>query len=394
MLKRILSFFIYWTKEATLKKQQKRRSTKKHLLSALSWIIRAQNSQKDGGVSAYYTLFGGWGDSFIETTGYIIGSLLKAEAIYPNIGLLQRAETMADFLLKMQLDNGGFKNYPIESIKNNKPVIFNTAQDVIGLCDIYFRTKKNKYLASAIRAADYLLSEQNSDGSWTYGGKSFSYHSRAALALAKVWHFTKKNKYKHAAERNLQWTLAGQNSNFSFNHNKLYEFPSEFPITHTIAYTLEGLLYTSLIFNDQKKIEVAINSVDSLKGLVDESGNVAALFDTNWRAKSSYQCLTGNAQIADLFFHIYELTKKTEYKQLGIKINQRLKELQPLASFDSGIKGGVAGSYPIMGDILKRTGYCRGAILNWSTKFFIDSLISELRANGQTTKNKIDYEYH
>lgn len=394
MYKRILSFLIYWAKELTFKKQQEAQSTKKHLVSALAWIVNAQQSQTDGGVSAYYTLFKGWGDSFIETTGYIIGSLLKAETFYPNLGLLKRAERMADFLLAMQLKNGGFKNYPIESSKNDKPIIFNTAQDIIGLCDIYHRTKKEKYLSSAIKAGDYLLSQQNEDGSWLYQGQPFSYHSRAALALAKVWYFTRNKKYKIAAEMNLEWTLAQQNPNLSFKHNELYEFPSEFPITHTIAYTLEGLMFAALIFNDQKKLHQVVRSIDKLKTLVDQHGNIPALFDANWQAQSSYQCLTGNAQIADLFFHLHSLTNKTEYLQLGLKINRRLKELQPISSLDPGIEGGIAGSYPIMGDILKGTGYCRGAILNWSTKFFIDALISELKIKTNLNKNKFEYEYN
>jgi len=38
-----------------------------HVKAAMEWLRVAQKQNKDGGVSAHYSLFEGWADSYVET---------------------------------------------------------------------------------------------------------------------------------------------------------------------------------------------------------------------------------------------------------------------------------------------------------------------------------------
>ena len=48
-----------------------------HLINGINWIIFAQKTTKDGGVSNGFSLISGWQPSYPETSGYIIPTLLN-----------------------------------------------------------------------------------------------------------------------------------------------------------------------------------------------------------------------------------------------------------------------------------------------------------------------------
>src|SRR3989344_6126608 len=141
-------------------------SNEVHIKAALDWLKIAQDRTEDGGVAAWYSLATGWSRSYIETTGYIISTFLDCSRYFRETDLKIRAKKMADFLLSMQLPSGGFRNEVPEKDQNSQPIVFDTGQDVLGLVDIYKATKEKKYKESVIKAADFLCSIQEKDGSW------------------------------------------------------------------------------------------------------------------------------------------------------------------------------------------------------------------------------------
>ena len=359
-------------------------TNKKNIVAALDWLKLAQDKNQDRGVSAWFSLINGWQPSYIETTGYIINTFLDLSNYLNDPTLKPRSIQMANFLISMQLPNGAYRAYTPTQKKNNKVVVFNMGQDLLGMAQIYEGTKINKYLVSAIKAANYLVSIQEKDGSWiknTYGNTTHTYHSRVAWGLLKVYQISKITKFKKAAIKNLVWAKQNQLSNGWFEKNELPPPNIQLPYTHTISYAIEGFLWSGLILGSKDFMQVALDGAKPLLDYYLKHNFLPGTLDKNWQSKDTYSCLTGNAQISLMWLELYKLTKNKNYLYGAKKINLYLKSIQ-LTNFPiKNINGAIPGSYPIYGDLLKNKGYCRFAYLNWSTKFFIDALLVEDQIN-------------
>lgn len=357
-------------------------TNKHYILKALSWLERAQDQSEDGGVAAWYSLVSGWVPSYIETTGYIINTFLEAYRVFGEKKYLDRAMKMGDFLIYMQLANGGFRTH-VPSVKaDSQPTVFNTGQDLLGLAELYAVTKKRIYLDSLTKAAAYLISIQEKEGSWlknTYGNKTHVYHTRVAWGLLETWKVTGNDQFKQAAIRNLDWAMTYQQANGWFRNNELPPPNIQVPYTHTISYALEGLLFSGLLLKQRKYIMAACKGALPPLHYFLHNNFMPGTFDQDWKSKDRYSCLTGNSQLAVVWLKLFELTSYSLFLKGSIKILSHLKGYQDIETLDSRRNGAIAGSSPIWGDLLHNTGYCRMAYLNWATKFYIDALFLEQR---------------
>jgi len=337
--------------------------------STMSWLQEAQRVTKDGGVSAYQMLVKGWAPSFIETTGYIISTFLEFSKEYKKNNFVHLAKKMGDFIIKMQLKNGGYRTYTKDQIKNSEPTIFNTAQDIIGLVDLYLATKEKKYLFSAEKAADFLVSNQNNDGSWTnftHNNDPKTYHSRVAYALLKIYEINRNLVFKKAAIKQLDWVLARQLKNGFVTDAELPVAKYPYTITHTIAYVAEGLLYSSKILKSKKYQDAAVKIITQVHNYYTKNQALPSYFDRNWVAHERFGCLTGEAQFAILFMEYYKISHIKNYLISAYRLISRIER-------DKSISGGVAGSRPVYGDLIHNRGYCRLSYINWAAKFTADA---------------------
>lgn len=351
-----------------------------HIIEAINWLKLAQDKTSDGGVSAWFSLINGWRPSYIETTGYIINTFFDASIILYDPDLKHRAIKMADFLLSMQLTNGAYRLYTPQQKRSNKVIVFNMGQDLLGVTQAYEVTKDIKYLNSAVQAADYLVNIQEKDGSWlknTYGNTKHVYHTRVAWGLLRVYQISKKLKFKKAAIKNLNWAAKYQLKNGWFSKNELPPPNIKFPYTHTISYAIEGFLWSGLILKKAELVNVALKGSVPLLNYFVKNKFLPASFDNNWQSNDKYSCLTGDAQISLMWLEFFKLTKEKKFFNAASKMNEYLKSKQFVQSPVKNINGAIAGSSPIYGELTKNKGYCRFAYLNWSTKFFIDALLSE-----------------
>jgi len=356
-------------------------SNEVHIKAGIDWLCRAQNISDDNGVSAWFSLVNGWQPSYIETTGYIINTFLDVSKKMNQPELKKRAIKMADFLILMQHELGGYRTAVPSRGAKSVPTVFNTGQDLLGLTDVYTLTKNRKYLHSATRAADFLLSIQESDGSWlkyTYGMMKHTYHTRVAWGILKVWQISGKKKYLNAAKKNLSWAEKQQQKNGWFTQNHLPLPNPKVPYTHTIAYAIEGFLWSGLILKNQKYLDIAAKGALPLANYYLCHDLLPGTFDQDWKSRDEYTCLTGDAQMALIWLELYKVTHKVTFLEAAQKMLLFLKSTQPTGStVHLDIRGGIKGSLPIFGDILHNSGYCRLAYLNWSTKFFLDALLVE-----------------
>ena len=354
-------------------------SNKDHLHAAMEWLCKSQDVTGCGGSSAgYFFDKGRWGSPYPETTGYIISTFLHYASLSGNSGYLERAKMMGDWEIEIQLPSGGIRG---GVGLNEYPTVFNTGQVMLGWTALYNQMKMNRFLDAAIKAADWLVAVQDHDGIWkkhTYEGIPHAYHSRVAWPLLEVYGHTKNEKYKNAAEKNILWVLSLSKGNGWFSQMSFIEdLP---PFTHTIAYTLRGLLEASFFLEEETKQEIVDKVYKASENIMItyELGKqdpysmplyLPGTLNEKWRSNDNYSCLTGNAQIAIIWLKIYGITNDARFLNAALKIIDQIKAKQNLNSKNPGIRGGVAGSYPVWGK------YQRFIYPNWAAKFFADSIM-------------------
>jgi hypothetical protein len=341
-----------------------------YIRSGLDWLSRAQDMARDGGVAAQYSLFHGWDGSYIETTGYILETFFQAATLYRSGEYRKRAVRMADFLVRAQLPIGAFQSGTPQDLPP-VPTVFNTGEDVRGLVTAYEETHKERYLTAAQKAADWLISVQEADGSWRrfeFQARPHAYHARTSWSLLRVWQTTKKAKYRQAALQNLEWVLDNQQENGWFLQCDFTR--PVWPFTHAIDYTISGLLHSSEILAHNPRCQKAgKRCADALLAYYIQHRFMPATFNQKWHSNDTYTCLTGNAQIVLTWLALYKQTKKSQYLSYAQLLLNDIKKTVDLSSQDRNIRGAVAGAFPTFG------GYSRWNYPNWATKFFVDACI-------------------
>ncbi len=347
-------------------------SLDQHIMSAMNWLSLAQKTGKDDGVSIRYSLFRGWESSYPETTGYIIPTFLNYHKLTENSSFAEKAIKMADWEVSIQRKDGAFIGGAYETPVGK--LVFDTGQILFGLLSIYEHTKSEKYINAAIRAGDWLVKIQDKAGCWTnfsYMSIPHAYHARVAWPILKLYNVVDNDKYLKSTKKFVTWLLSRQQENGWFRQAGFTPENCKTPYTHTIAYTTRGLLEIGILLDEQKYINAAKLTADRLLDILNENGFYWGMYDSKWRRKGNFSCLTGNAQISIIFFKLFEITQNREYLTAALKINLYLKSLQLMSFNNVNISGAIAGSYPIWGE------YERFAFPNWAVKFYADALILE-----------------
>ena len=338
-----------------------------HLKLAIEWIKTAQKATGGKGVSAYYKLLEQtWGAPYRETTGYIIPTLLRYAAITGDMDSKAKAIEMGDWEIENQTREGAIA----EQEDGTGIKIFNTGQVLLGWCTLYDTTRDKKYLDAAVRSSDWLVSNQDVDGSWknfsNNGGNGID--TRVSWALLEVHKRTNNNHYKESAQKQITWTLKQQNEEGWFSNSSLKD-PNR-PWTHAIAYTIMGILECAFILNDKKMMERAIQPAEKLLEYYNSKGKAffPGTFDKKWESSDSYSCLTGDAQIASIWLRLHTITGSKRFIESALKIIESLKRIH-IVSKNPNLHGGIPGSYPVAG------GYATYSLPNWAVKFFADAIM-------------------
>jgi uncharacterized protein YyaL (SSP411 family) len=346
-----------------------------HLQATMAWLCAAQDATAGGGVSAFYDVqLGEWCPAYPETTGYIIPTFYDYAAYSQKAVYGERALRMAEWLLPLQLESGAFPIGPLWPGWERTPIVFDTGQIIFGLVRTYQETGQTKFLDAAKRAGDWLAEIQDEDGCWrkhTSLGHVHTYNTRVAWAVLLLAEVTGEGRYRETAVKNLTWALSQQTADGWFHHMEFR--PEEAPLTHTIAYTIRGILESGLILNDQTMIAAARHAADALRERQAQDGYLRARYGAGWQSDTDWCCLTGNAQTAVIWFKLYELTRDHDYLQAALAANHYVKRRHSRHAKHPGVRGGVAGSAPIY------EGYEPYRHLNWAAKFFVDSLLLEQR---------------
>src|SRR5207247_3354208 len=106
---------------------------------------------------------------------------------------------------------------------------------------------------------------------------------------------------------------------------------------------------------------------------VGPGGRLPGRFAAGWSPAAPWSCLTGEAQMANIWLRLFEITGERKWLEPVGPVLRFLKSTQNRTSRDPGLCGGVKGSFPLGGE------YGPYQTLSWATKFFVDALIREER---------------
>lgn len=348
-------------------------SHREHMRAAMEWLCCAHDQPGDGGVAALYNLAEGrWAPSYPETTGYIIPTFFDYAAFTGDRRCRDRALAMAEWLLTLQDAAGWFPMGPLWPDLERKPVIFDTGQILFGLVRAFEETGDARFVDAASRACDWLAEVQGADGAWRrfdYLEQTHAYNARVAWGMLRVAQHTGRAAQREAAARNLRWVMAQQTPTGWFRQASFS--PEYQPFTHTLAYTIRGLLESSELLGDETMFAAARRAAEALRERQLPDGSLSATYGPQWESADNYTCLTGNVQMGQIWLRLFQLTHDLRYWEAGTRANASVKRRQARNSGQAGVDGGIAGSFPVFG------GYERWLYVNWAAKFFVDSLLLE-----------------
>jgi hypothetical protein len=341
---------------------------------AIGWLCRAQDNStsQDGGVARHFSLTAGWSSSYPETTGYIIPTVLAYAVLRNDQRLRLRAKRMLDWLISIQLPDGGFQGGTIGASPVTS-VTFNTGQILIGLAS-GVREFGDEYRAAMCRAAHWLVESQDPDGCWRKHPSPFAepgekaYETHVAWGLLEAARVEPNPEYARAALANVEWALRLQRDNGWFERCCLSN-PTQ-PLTHTIGYVLRGVLEAYRYTEDPALLKASCRTADGLVSALREDGFLPGRLDSNWHGTVEWACLTGSVQIAHCWLLLYQYTGDARFATAGYAANQYVRRRIHVDGPEE-TRGGVKGSFPVDGE------YGRYEYLNWACKFFIDSNLLE-----------------
>ena len=120
--------------------------------------------------------------------------------------------------------------------------------------------------------------------------------------------------------------------------------------THTIAYTIWGVLFIAEILGREDGIKAAQNAARRVARRIELVGSLPGLLDRAYRARNKAVCLTGNCQMALIWLRLYERTGDATLLNAAFKAIDEVKRAQDLDNPNPGIRGGIPGSFPIWGE--------------------------------------------
>lgn len=352
-----------------------------HLDAAMAWICRAQDVTRSGGVARSYSLawhpyFGsaGWVPAYPETTGYIIPTMFDYAHSKGDDEMRRRAIAMAEWEIDVQMPSGAVQGGVVGMPPT--PAVFNTGQVIFGWLRAAQETGDGRYLRAAERAGTFLIEHQDADGAWRRGLSQHAaagpqtYNTRTAWALVELAAATGDRRFREAGVKNIECALQRQSPNGWFGGNCLDN--DDAPLTHTIAYATRGILESGRLLDEQRYIAAAQLTADALLSCQRDDGSLAGRYDNRWQPFVRWSCLTGNVQVAIVWLLLAALLGEPRYRRAAERSIAFVASVQDLHAQDDGVRGGIAGAYPIFGD------YGRFEYLNWAAKFFAEAVLTQM----------------
>ena len=342
----------------------------------LGWTRRAFDAAGPrAGASAGYDLIGGWDAPYPEITGYFVPTLLAWSDATGDGSLETMARDAGAWLAETALPSGAIcrKQW---TPTNTTPSVFNTGQVLDGWCALLARTGESVWREAAVRAAEWLLAEQDADGAWrrsAFNGMAHAYYTRVSWPLARLGLLVDEKRYVEAARRHLDWVLARQDTD-GFIRDAGFT-PDERPTTHTIAYVLEGLVEAGSLLGDHRYLRAAERGASAMRQTYRRRGYLPGRLGSGWSSRERWRCLTGDAQTGLVWARLWQVLGREEYRTSAREIADDVRATQRIRPRWPDLSGAIQGSWPHWGD------YDAYRFPTHAAKFMLD-LILALRDEG------------
>jgi len=343
--------------------------------NTFKWIKASFEAGGDGGSSAYYKLSTGWKGSYPETTGYLIPTMYEYAAYRENDEWKNLAKRAADWLLQIQAPEGGWQGLHIGTPCDLR--IFNSGMILDGLIAAYRVENDKKYLDSAVRGLDWILSKQDDSGFFSennvVGGGAFDTLVCAGLLMvAQCLPEEEKQAYFAKIRKALDAHLTLQTENYWFKNCSFRKDGTA--LLHHLGYTTDGFIISSDILGDDKYYQAAKKTARKLLSKFEVELELPAYTKSDWSTNKDLGnkatlCLTGYSQISIVFQKIAKTENDMRYLNAALKINDIVASIGNYKSSNKGLSYGLAGSYPING------GYQRNQMVNWAAKYHGEALL-------------------
>jgi hypothetical protein len=337
-----------------------------HLDAAIGWLKRAHDAGRDGGVSYGYCLRGGWRAPYRETSGYISVTFFDLAERLGDTDARTRAVTICRWLCGVQNTDGSIAN----PMYGPAGIVFDTGQVLDGYVRAFRKTGHAGFLVAARRAGNWLVGVADGQRRWTrntFLGVPHVYNTRTAWALLALDSVAPNPEYSRVAHANLDWALSVRNSLGWFEHCGFSA--GQAPFTHTIAYTVEGLLEAGCLLEEERYLEAARQTAEGLLSYVRPDGFVPGRIDTAGLCDARYTCLTGNCQLAAIWARLYDLDGDERFRVAAVRVLRYVMSHQTIDTTDPDVRGAIKGSQPVWG------AYAPFAYPSWAARFFIDAML-------------------
>jgi hypothetical protein len=349
-----------------------------HLEAACDWLARAQDATPSGGIARGYCVvwdsyfrLRGWQPEYPETTGYIIPTLYMIADHMDLAEFAERAERAARWEIDVQLKSGAVR----AGVMGQPPLAsaFNTGQVIFGWLAAFTRTNDPAFADAAIRAASFLVERMDEDGIWRRDASHLAhrdgtlYNSRTAWALAAAGRQLGIPAFGEAARRALMATADRQHADGWVPECCMLD--PDRPLLHALVYAVRGLLEGGWILGDDRMVAGATTAAMAIRDAMTDDGWLPGCWSEGWVPAADFSCLTGTAQIANVWLRLAEVTGDRSWLQPVSRALRFLESTQNRTSANEGLRGGLKGSSPFAGE------YGQYEILSWATKFFVDAVI-------------------
>ncbi|GJM33497.1 MAG: hypothetical protein DHS20C18_24980 [Saprospiraceae bacterium] len=343
-------------------------SKQKRLQAGMQWLLRSVDVTNGKGSSAYYHLLHGWAPAYPETTGYLIETLLALGKHLNEPQADRAAMQCVNWLCDIQSVDGSI---PSDFGGKGNPIIFDNGQILFGFLAAYKYSGDKKYRSSLDSCSRWLLQQINKEqNTWTkhqyVPNYSPAYNTRVIWALLAVNEILKDEDLQLSMINVLAHYCQKIQSNGVITDWGFH--PKHAAYTHTIAYTIRGILESSILLKDESSFNKALWISDTLMKQVNQDGAIAGKYDERWNGQYNFVCPVGHAQLSILFGRLYQLTERTDYLEFSQKLLNEIVDCQSLNTW-SPFYGGIPGSKPFYGP------YQRWKCINWGAKFFLDALL-------------------
>ena len=365
-----------------------------HLRLGLQWMWDAHLAVDRQGLPTKFSIGPqyGVGVPYPETTGYTLNTFLAALPQAKELGLdLERLHALIGnctrFLLGEQLPNGAFTGGHRNLRNYGKPSIFNTGQILLGLSAVLehcathtppaaWQLDVERLRAAVHGAGDFLADQVTAAGPYdpahSFRNKVRTYYSRATYGLMRAGQVTGNGRMLAAARRHFDWVADQQRPDGWIEH---WGFDEDLAVLHTIAYTLRGLVEAGHGLGDARYFAVVRRALDRLATFDRAHFAYPDLIPSHFRADGSFLnelCITGMSQLSLAILKLPEEHRGEAHTAWAGRLIQATKHFQ-LRGFREPLMNGVMpASFPLRGT------YQPGDLIEWGTKFFLDTMLVEL----------------